>query len=227
MKYWLSRTLRRPASAVQCLSSETFKRATEAETMLGVANAQLGTAILGLGAAQGMLMSSTLNTLASAQQEHRKRMPAQSSSLPIAISRAVSPSIEASAAAVSGNAGSPPRSSSFVHTRRVLAPSHCLSRTGRRRRPGSGGGPEDDDISDGGSGGADGGGGDDYNDGSWYGDDDSDARGSSGLIWLWQAFSVCVFLQAVHYLATGAKTRDMAQTSALASLTQSLYTQKT
>ncbi len=33
--------------------------------MLGVANAQLGTAILGLGAAQGMLMSSTLNTLAS------------------------------------------------------------------------------------------------------------------------------------------------------------------
>ena len=34
-------------------------------------------------------------------------------------------------------------------------------------------------------------------------------------------------LQAVHYLATGAKTRDMAQTSALASLTQSLYAQKT
>ena len=33
--------------------------------MLGVANAQLGTAILGLGAAQGMFISSSLNTLAS------------------------------------------------------------------------------------------------------------------------------------------------------------------
>ena len=88
------------------------------------------------------------------------------------------------------------RSSSFVHTRRVLAPSHCLSRTGRRRRPGSGGGPEDDDIGDGGSGGADGGGGgDDYNEGPWYGDEDADARGSSGLIWLWQAFSLCVLIQ--------------------------------
>ena len=96
------------------------------------------------------------------------------------------------------------RSSSFVHTRRVLAPSHCLSRTGRRRRPGSGGGPEDDDIGDGGNGGADGGGGDDYNEGSWYGDDDSDARGSSGLIWLWQAFSVCVFLQVRLNHATSA-----------------------
>ena len=88
------------------------------------------------------------------------------------------------------------RSSSSVHTRRVLAPSHCLSRTGRRRRPGSGGGPEDDDISDSGSGGADGGGGgNDYNEGPWYEDDDADARGSSGLIWLWQAFSLCVLIQ--------------------------------
>lgn len=32
--------------------------------MLGVANAQLGSAILGLGAAQSMLMGSTLNTMA-------------------------------------------------------------------------------------------------------------------------------------------------------------------
>ncbi len=134
--------------------------------MLGVANAQLGTAILGLGAAQGMLMSSTLNTSATwvskndfyrwtsscslkrklsrrsrlltspnllcrAQQEHRKRIPAQSSSLPIAISRPVSPSIEASAAAVSGNAGSSPRCappSAVAHTSARLhdsLPSSC------------------------------------------------------------------------------------------------------
>ena len=33
-------------------------------------------------------------------------------------------------------------------------------------------------------------------------------------------------LQAVHYVATGTKTRDLAQTSALASLTHSLYNEK-
>ena len=44
-----------------------------------------------------------------AQQEHKKRLSAQSPSLPVAISRATSPSMEASAAAVSANAGSPPR----------------------------------------------------------------------------------------------------------------------
>ena len=85
------------------------------------------------------------------------------------------------------------RSSSFVHTRRGLAPSHCLSRTGWRRRPGSGGGPEDEDI--GGGGGADGGGGDGYNEGPWHGDDDFDARDGAGLIWLWQAFSLCALIQ--------------------------------
>ena len=136
------------------LSSEAVTRASKAGTMLGVANAQLGTAILGLGAAQGMLMSSALNTSASwgsflglcirftaatlepqgiqqttdlprrfcrAQLEHRKRTPAQTSSLPIAISRAVSPSIEASAAAVSGSAGSPPRCAPLSATARTSA----------------------------------------------------------------------------------------------------------
>ena len=85
-----------------------------------------------------------------------------------------------------------------MHTRRVLAPSHCLSRTGRRRRPGSGGGPEDDDIGDGGDGGGSGdgygGGGDDSGE-PWYGDEDPSRRGSSGLLWLWQAFCLCSFLQ--------------------------------
>ena len=33
-------------------------------------------------------------------------------------------------------------------------------------------------------------------------------------------------LQTVHYLATGAKTREMPQISALASLTHSLYNEK-
>lgn len=88
----------------------------------------------------------------------------------------------------------PCRSSSFVHTRRVLAPSHCLSRTGRRRRPNSAGGPEDDDISDdgndGGTGGSDGGG-DDFGGEPWYGDDDANSRGSFGLLGLWQTFCMC------------------------------------
>lgn len=47
------------------LSSEISCEQVRPANMLGVANAQLGTAILGLGAAQGMLMSSSLNTLAS------------------------------------------------------------------------------------------------------------------------------------------------------------------
>ena len=91
------------------------------------------------------------------------------------------------------------RSSSFVHTRRALAPSHCLSRTGRRKRRGPGG-ADDDDISDGGSGGGEGGGGEDGD--SWFGDEDPQGRAGSGLLWLWQAFCLCSFLQvACHCLS--------------------------
>ena len=83
-----------------------------------------------------------------------------------------------------------------MHTRRELAPTHCLSRTGRRKRRGPGG-AGDDDISDGGNdggpGGGAGGGGEDGD--SWFGDEDPQGRAGSGLLWLWQAFCLCSFLQ--------------------------------
>ena len=88
------------------------------------------------------------------------------------------------------------RSSSFVHTRRALAPSHCLSRTGRRKRRGPGGaGDEDigDGGNDGGAGGGEGGGGEDGD--PWYGDEGPQGRAGSGLLWLWQALCLCSFLQ--------------------------------
>ncbi len=55
-----------------------------------------------------MLITST-DLIYRVQHDHLKRILVQSSSLPIAISRGASPSIEASAAAMSGSAGSPPR----------------------------------------------------------------------------------------------------------------------
>ena len=85
-----------------------------------------------------------------------------------------------------------------MHTRRALAPSHCLSRTGRRKRRGPGG-AGDDDISDGGNdGGAGGGEGGGREDGdSWFGDEDPQGRAGSGLLGLWQAFCLYCFLQVL------------------------------
>jgi hypothetical protein len=83
---------------------------------------------------------------------------------------------------------------SLMGTRRVLAPSYCLSKTRRRRQPSNGGGDgSESDEGQGGSGGDDGG----FGGGGCGGGDDSwgeEERGGGALIdclCLWQA--LCLF----------------------------------
>lgn len=90
------------------------------------------------------------------------------------------------------------RTVSFTGTRRVLAPSYCLSKTRRRRRPnnpGDGGEPDDDcgaGGSDDGRGFGGGGGGDD-SEGGW----EEDGRGGQlvDALCLWQALCLFSLLQ--------------------------------
>ncbi len=85
----------------------------------------------------------------------------------------------------------------FVSTRRVLAPTHCLSKARRgRRRPGSGDNDEqDDDYGDGGSNDGNGGFGGDSGGGDWDDGEDQHGRHLFESVWLWQALCFCSFLQ--------------------------------
>lgn len=88
--------------------------------------------------------------------------------------------------------------SSLLGTRRVLAPSYCLSKTRRRRRPSNGGDGRDadDDL---------GGGGDDGSGNNWGGSggdydgwDEDERRGGAmfDALCLWQALCLFSVLQA-------------------------------
>ncbi len=96
-----------------------------------------------------------------------------------------------------------------MSTRRVLAPTHCLSKAQRgRRRPGSGDNDEqDDDYGDGGGNGGSGGSGGDS--GDWADDEDQHGRNLFESMWLWQALCLCSFLQVIDLPVSGRNSAIM------------------
>lgn len=194
--------------------------------MCAALNATIGTAVLGLGAllpSQAAILTNASLLTTRLQQERMRRsvMPVVGFANTNALEVGCLGGTEAVAAPITGLASSPPRT--FVSTRRVLAPTHCLSKARRgRRRPGSEDNDEnDDDYGDGG--GNDGSGGSGGDSGDWGDDEDQHGRNIFESMWLWQAMCLFSFLQAVHHMTTGSKSGEAAEVSALASLTHSFY----